>query len=176
MCRKSARIVQEKGCGCGLDFFLKRTRICTEMKMESDCGKQGETGMKAGDSWECPYCGKSSFLKKESVMDGWKKTGEVLRCAACSAFVENVVESSASGKSCPDGAGDSKKAFLAFLGEDEEEKQAAFSTMEREECRFCRDCKYRVMTAFQIFCTKHEKEVGPMEDCPDFIRRPDSES
>ena len=32
---------------------------------------------------QCPHCGKNSFLKKETVMDGWTKKGEVLKCAAC---------------------------------------------------------------------------------------------
>ena len=39
--------------------------------------------MKPGDDYQCPQCKKETFLKKESVMDGWTKKGDVLKCASC---------------------------------------------------------------------------------------------
>ena len=45
--------------------------------------------MKPGDPIKCPHCGADSFLKKESVMDGWTKVGEVLKCVSCSAVIKD---------------------------------------------------------------------------------------
>lgn len=123
--------------------------------------------MKVGDFWECPHCGKSSFLKKESVMDGWKKTGEVLKCAACSALVEEIHENTDEQQS-KSAETQKKSALMALLGED---AKPEVHSIEKEETRFCRDCKFRVMTAFQIFCTKWDKEVGPMDDCNEYQKR-----
>jgi DNA-directed RNA polymerase subunit RPC12/RpoP len=53
--------------------------------------------MKAGDSFDCPHCGQGSFLKKESVMDGWRKAGEVLKCASCSATICEIKPQVAQG-------------------------------------------------------------------------------
>ncbi len=117
--------------------------------------------MKVGDSWDCPYCGKNSFLKKESLMDGWQKLGEVLKCAACSAEIEKINPAVADGEL--QRASDRKKnALMALLGEDPEPGKIAVL---QEESRFCRDCKFRVMTAFQVYCSKWDKEVDPMDDC-----------
>ncbi|MBO5959605.1 MAG: hypothetical protein J6Q65_05740 [Lentisphaeria bacterium] len=123
--------------------------------------------MKVGDPWECPHCGNSSFLKKESVMDGWKKTGEVLKCASCSAFVEDVVpEPDSTPEEAHSRATD---ALAALLGGDDTEKVAnPFAQTER---RFCRDCRHRVMNAFRIYCSQHDKDVGPMDDCPQYEKR-----
>ena len=42
---------------------------------------------------------------------------------------------------------------------------------EQTERRFCRDCKHRVMNAFRIYCSLHDKDVGPMDDCPQYEKR-----
>lgn len=122
--------------------------------------------MKAGDSWDCPHCGNNYFLKKESVMDGWTKTGEVLKCASCGAVVETL----SAVREQPESAENSAKtnALAALLGE---EVQTAVNPLAGTEKRFCRDCKYRVMNAFRIYCTKHDKDVGPMDDCADYEAR-----
>ncbi|MBR4075616.1 MAG: hypothetical protein IKK25_02000 [Lentisphaeria bacterium] len=122
--------------------------------------------MKVGDSWDCPHCGNSSFLKKESVMDGWTKTGEVLKCASCGALVEEIKEEAAgpAAASAP-----KSNALAALLGGDDTEKIA--NPFEQTERRFCRDCKHRVMNAFRIYCSLHDKDVGPMDDCPQYEKR-----
>ncbi len=121
--------------------------------------------MKAGDEWNCPLCGKNSFLKKESLMEGWIKKGEVLKCAACGAVAEEITENTAA---VPENMVKSN-ALSALLGETLEKTVNPLESVER---RFCRDCKFRVMNAFRIYCTKHDKDVNPMDDCPDYEKRP----
>lgn len=124
--------------------------------------------MKVGDSWDCPHCKKNSFLKKESVMEGWTKVGEVLKCAACGAVAEQIGAASADGKT--DTPAENKiNTLAALLGE--EKLSAPETTLKDAERRFCRDCKHRVMNAFRIYCTKHERDVNPMDDCPDYLPR-----
>lgn len=121
--------------------------------------------MKAGDSWDCPHCKKNSFLKKESVLDGWTKVGEVLKCAACGIVAEEIAP--AEKQDAP--AEKKVNALAALLGGDE--PAPAVNILDDAERRFCRDCKHRVMNAFRIYCTKHERDVNPMDDCPDFLSR-----
>ncbi len=123
--------------------------------------------MKAGDSWDCPHCGNSSFLKKESVMEDWTKVGEVLKCASCGALVEEIKEEAAEPAAAS--SGQKSNALAALLGGDDTEKIA--NPFEKTERRFCRDCKHRVMNAFRIYCTLHDKDVSPMDDCPQYKKR-----
>ncbi len=126
--------------------------------------------MKPGDSFDCPHCGRNSFLKKESVMDGWKKTGEVLKCASCSAWVadlplggrEEEGESSAAGKENSRSSGDALKKLLGT----EEEDQTKNAEFLKEKLSFCRDCAHMVSNAFRLYCTKWNRDVNPMDDCP----------
>jgi len=128
--------------------------------------------MKVGDSWLCPRCGKNSFLKKESVMDGWKKTGEVLKCASCGMTVETVGAADATAHG-PAGTPSAEKrasdALSALLGGDAGIKTV--NPLADAERRFCRDCKFRVASAFRMYCTKRERDVNPMDDCPDYQNR-----
>ncbi len=114
--------------------------------------------MKPGEQFCCPHCGENSFLMKEAVMEGWKKTGDVLKCVSCGAVIENVVPETAEQEKS-DAQTRKRDALAALFGEEPAEK------------RFCRDCKFRVMNAFRIRCMKHDKDVNPMDDCEDFVRR-----
>ena len=60
-------------------------------------------------------------------------------------------------------------ALAALLGGDDTEKIA--NPFEQTERRFCRDCKHRVMNAFRIYCSLHDRDVGPMDDCPQYEKR-----
>jgi len=124
--------------------------------------------MKVGDPWLCPQCGKNSFLKKESVLDGWKKVGDVLKCAACGAVAEEIPSDTPSAPSA-EAPKKSADALAALLGGDDTVK--VVNPLENEERKFCRDCKFRVANAFRMYCSKHERDVNPMDDCPDFLKR-----
>lgn len=123
--------------------------------------------MKVGDNWNCPRCGKNSFLKRESVLDGWRKIGEILKCASCGMTVEEITPEPAAASSAP--APEKKHALADLLGGAEETvKPDIFAG---EEKRFCRDCAFRVANAFRLYCTQHDREVNPMDDCPEYQPR-----
>jgi hypothetical protein len=125
--------------------------------------------MKAGDSFDCPHCGQGSFLKKESVMDGWRKAGEVLKCASCSATICEIKPQVAQGDASKgSSAGLSKLASI--LGTDAEVPKPTLASSEAEK-RFCRDCAHLVAHPFLCRCSLHHRDVNPMDDCPDFLSK-----
>ncbi len=121
--------------------------------------------MKPGDQINCPHCGMSSFLKKESVMDGWKKAGEVLKCASCSAKIADLppeVLAREEDKAAKSRA-DKLQSLLGGVTVSKPKLEA-----KPGERRFCRDCANLVAHPFLSRCSLHNKEVNPMDDCPDF--------
>lgn len=120
--------------------------------------------MKQGDSFNCPHCGKSSFLKKISVMDGWKKLGEALSCASCSAKIADIKPPSPA-VSLGQGESPSLKKLADFLGTEKLEKPKIDSDGEKH---FCRDCAHLIAHPFLTRCGLHQKNVNPMDDCPQF--------
>lgn len=120
--------------------------------------------MKPGEQFDCPHCGKASFLKKESVMDGWTKLGEVLKCASCSAKIADLQPEEPLSKPQAQKAQVSKLASL--LGAEPEAKPRIEA--KPGERRFCRDCAQLVSHPFLTRCSLHNKDVNPMGDCPDF--------
>lgn len=123
--------------------------------------------MKVGDSILCPHCGRDSFLRKESIMDGFRKTGEVLKCASCGVEIESV--SIEKKESASVSTAEKGKALLDLLGESD--FVANKNVLEGTERRFCRDCVHRVMNAFRIHCSLHDRNVNSMDDCDDFKKR-----
>lgn len=119
---------------------------------------------------DCPHCGKNTFAVREAVMDGWTKKGEVLKCASCGKVIGPCAEEADKEQEATEGSAGKRQALAALLGGDDapETTSAAFLS---EEKHFCRDCAFRVMNAFRIRCMKHEKDVNPMDDCPDFRKR-----
>jgi hypothetical protein len=122
--------------------------------------------MKPGDVYKCPECGADSFLKKESVMDGWTKKGEVLVCASCSRLVCDYITESECRASSPD---DSVLKLASFLNTDEPEKIEIKA--DETDKSFCRDCIHFVSHPFMDRCSLHDKNVNPMDDCADFRKR-----
>lgn len=125
--------------------------------------------MKHGDSFDCPHCGKNTFVIRESVLSGWKKTGEVLKCAACSAVIETVKEQA----NTPAPAFQTKSSadkLKNLLGGDAEIERPKV-TVSSDEKKFCRDCAHLIAHPFLSRCTKFNKEVNPMDDCPHFLPR-----
>ena len=120
--------------------------------------------MKPGDQIICPHCGRSSFLKKESVMNGWSKVGEALKCVACSATIEEIKPPSPLERRSEESAGVSKLASLLGTQPVAKPKLEAKAS----ERNFCRDCANLVAHPFLCHCALHNKDVNPMDDCPDF--------
>ncbi|OGV52916.1 MAG: hypothetical protein A2X49_09970 [Lentisphaerae bacterium GWF2_52_8] len=123
--------------------------------------------MKAGDSFDCPHCGRNSFLKKGSQMDGWKKVADILACASCSAKIATLAAPEATAK--PNSSASLDK-LASILGAEREEKPKIKA--KGSEKNFCKDCRHLIIHPFLYRCSKHNKDVNPMDDCPDFVRRP----
>lgn len=125
--------------------------------------------MKPGDEYNCPHCGKNSFLKKETLMDGWTKKGDVLKCASCGHLVCSLDPKTAEKNADPL-ASPSAARLKNLLGEDHFAEKPKITAGEGEQ-RFCKDCAFLIPHPFVLRCTRTNRTVNPMDDCPDFQRR-----
>ncbi|MFA6173305.1 MAG: hypothetical protein WC334_02505 [Kiritimatiellales bacterium] len=111
----------------------------------------------------CSRCGAETFLKREPVYEGFKKTGEELSCSAC-------------GFVFPSEADVPFKAYAAapeiFTEADRSVKAAVFS--EDENKSICRYCANYVVNPFVQFCSRHKKEIQATDSCPQFLPAPET--
>jgi hypothetical protein len=121
--------------------------------------------MKVGDEINCLFCNKHVFLVKKSVMDGWKKVGDILVCSSCGKTLEDIKESDNKVDIGNEPVKDDKLAKLAnFLGTEKIEKK----TIDTSEKTFCRDCVHYIKHPFFSKCGLYHKEVNPMDDCSSY--------
>ena len=122
--------------------------------------------MHPGMEYNCPVCGKNTFLKKITLMEGWTKKGEALACAGCSRIVEELAagKNREASSSPPPSSSD---ALKALLGGDFGEKHKEIKE-EKGDKNFCRDCAHLLAHPFLVRCMKFSKDVNPMDDCPFF--------
>ena len=68
-----------------------------------------------------------------------------------------------------------RKALDDLFGgpSDTESRPSILDGAEAEERRFCRDCAHSIVNVFAVVCTRKHCEVQPMDDCPDFEKRPE---
>jgi len=125
--------------------------------------------MKPGDDYHCPKCGKHTFLKKEAVMDGWTKKGDVLKCTACGNVVCELAPEVKGEKTDPLKSAAADR-FKNLLGADDFEEKPKLDTLEGEK-HFCKDCLHMIPHPFINRCMKLEKEVNPMDDCSSFTKK-----
>ena len=126
--------------------------------------------MKPGDEYNCPHCGRNSFLKKETVMDGWTRKGDVLKCASCGHLVCELKEET--GKPADPLKSDAADRLKNLFGGEEFVEKPALKA-EGDEANFCKDCAFLIPHPFVFKCSKFNKTVNPMDDCPDFQRKKD---
>ena len=129
--------------------------------------------MKPGEQFTCPACGRTAFAKLEKILDGWDVKGEHLVCSFCGADA-GAPDVPKSGDASSVSAG--RKALDALLGNDDSAAQKKPSILDMDtpsEHRFCRDCAHALVNVFAVICTRKHCEVQPMDDCPDFEKRPD---
>jgi hypothetical protein len=112
----------------------------------------------AGDSVKaiCSACGEKSFLKRVPKYDGFKKVGELLKCAACGHEFAAESEAPAPLKPRPSifDESDAPRAIHVF---DEDEKG-----------RLCRYCRHFIVNPFTQRCGRHQKVVEATDSCSDF--------
>ena len=97
-------------------------------------------------------------------MDGWHKVGDVLKCVACSAVIEHIKPPTPVEQQQASTAGVSK--LESFLGAKMEAKPKI--ELKPDEKHFCRDCAHLISHPYLCHCSFHNKDVNPMDDCPDF--------
>jgi len=122
--------------------------------------------MKTGDEIKCPFCEKEAFAVKETEMDGWTKKGEILKCSSCGAKLADI--SKVDPLSLKIVSTEKLDKLASFLGTDKVVHKAIESDGEKA---FCKDCKYYIKHPFMNRCSLHTREVGPMDDCADFVRK-----
>lgn len=122
--------------------------------------------MKNGDEIKCPFCNKDSFAVKETKMDGWTLKGEILKCSSCGNKLADIPKISKDDKQIkPDLKLDKLASFLGT-------EKVIHKTIESDGNKaFCKDCKHYIKHPFLNRCGLHTREVNPMDDCPDFIKR-----
>ena len=130
-----------------------------------------ETAFREGMDIRCPECRRDSVVKRSRKMDGWTYVGDVYACAFCGAELAPVD----SGVPADGGAvADARrlKALAALLDSDSSVLDRP-ALVRDEDARFCRDCRHFLKHPFISRCLLHERSVEPMDDCEDFVRRPD---
>jgi ribosomal protein S27E len=111
----------------------------------------------------CTHCGAETFLKREPVYEGFKKTGEELSCSACGFVFASETEVPF------------KTAVAApkiFTDADRSKVVKVFD--EGENKRICRYCANYVVNPFMQFCSLHRKEVQSTDSCPQFSPAPEN--
>ena len=129
--------------------------------------------MKPGDKFTCPACGNAAFAKLETILDGWAVKGEHVVCSFCGAEAGATDAPQAASSS---GVSAGRKALDALFGNTEADNKSKPSILDSEESgerRFCRDCAHALVNVFAVICTRKHCEVQPMDDCPDYKKRPE---
>lgn len=105
----------------------------------------------------CSHCGEETLLHRESVYDGFTRSGEKLTCSACG--FEYASESEVPFKERP-------KEPVVFTEADRSKKIEMFD--EGESRRLCRYCANYIVNPFTQFCALHRKEVQATDSCAQF--------
>ena len=132
--------------------------------------------MKPGEQFTCPACGFTAFAKLEKILDGWDVKGEHLVCSFCGADAGTPDAPESPGSNSVSAG---RRALDALFGSGETEARKKPSILDLDspgEHRFCRDCAHALVNVFAVICTRKHCEVQPMDDCPDYEKRPDRAS
>lgn len=104
----------------------------------------------------CSACGEDSWLKKDPIYDGFRKTGERLLCAACGHVYASEAEVPYKGASRP----------RVFSDKDRSKTVDVFAATEKG--RNCRHCEHFVVNPFTQRCGLHFRVVEATDVCDDF--------
>jgi len=104
----------------------------------------------------CPVCEADTFVRREPVYDGFKKTGEDIFCVSCGHKFDNEDEIPFKDISGP----------KVFSAEDRSKKVEIFRSDEKG--RNCRHCDHYTVNPFIQRCGLHGKEVQATDICGGF--------
>jgi len=122
--------------------------------------------LRPGKPGVCPECGQESVAKLARKMDGWTYVGEHLCCALCGAHWGDIPGAASKDD---DAAAERLEALAGLLGQQLPEAPEALTP----GCTvFCKDCLHFMRHPFRDRCLLHGTEVGTMDDCHRFERRP----
>lgn len=112
----------------------------------------------------CPACRQESIVKRETVYEGFKRTGEILRCAAC-------------GHVFTDEASIPFKARTTLPGFGLQDIPPPPKVFREEEIletvgRLCRHCAHYVVNPFLQRCGLTHREVEATDTCERFTPKP----
>jgi hypothetical protein len=105
----------------------------------------------------CTACGEDTFLRREPVYEGFKKTGERCLCSVCGHEFP-----------CEEVPYKNKDKPEIFTADDASKKIDVFVDEERE--KNCRHCIHYVVNPFVQRCGLHTKFVEATDVCDDFTR------
>lgn len=132
-----------------------------------------------GEPFTCPHCGRESIVDTRPRMNGWNVLGTDLICAICEAVLgpadaHEATETGVPSSTNTDAA--ARAAALDLLATEAEKGPDADNILgDRREAHFCRDCIHYVKHPFGARCAVWGRRVDPMNDCPQFERRPESD-
>ena len=126
---------------------------------------------KKGQMITCPHCSCDAIVQEKTEMDGWTKLGQCLACNICGEKLADI--KAAENKATETTSDNGKDAFADFLGTSASSDRDENFLGDVSDRKFCRDCKNFAENPFYTRCMLHEKDVAPMDDCPDFTARED---
>ncbi|MBP7829432.1 MAG: hypothetical protein KA248_05905 [Kiritimatiellae bacterium] len=109
----------------------------------------------------CAACGAEALLRREPRYEGFRKTGEILTCAACGHEYASEEEVPFKEKGRPH----------VFSEADRSAPVHVFREGEAE--RLCRHCVHYVINPFMQWCGLHRREVEATDTCARFQRKPE---
>jgi hypothetical protein len=112
----------------------------------------------------CTACGQDSIVRREPVYDGFTRTGESLRCAAC-------------GHVFPDEASvpyKTKKTMPGFSRQDVPPPPRVFTEADVRTSvgTLCRHCAHYVVNPFLQRCGLTRRQVEATDTCGQFAPKP----
>lgn len=121
-----------------------------------------------GDSFTCPHCQSSSIAKLKTEYEGFTVKRSYLICAFCQAELNTDKKKDKTAQIPLKKPAPEKLASL--FGEADEADTPVISELlsDDQERRFCKNCLHNFITPFKCHCNLHQKEVEPLQDCPDF--------
>ena len=109
----------------------------------------------------CSACRAEALLRREPRYEGFRKTGEILKCSACGH--EYSSEADVPFKE--------RARIQVFTDADRSVPVKMFREGEAE--RLCRHCVHYVVNPFMQWCGAHRKEVEATDTCNRFQRKPE---
>ncbi len=111
----------------------------------------------------CPACREDTFVRREPVYDGFRKSGETILCVSCGHVFANEDE-------VPFKDADGPKLFTDA---DRSKRVEIFRSDEKGHS--CRHCTHYIVNPFRQRCGLHETEVQATDLCDDFKSKSDND-